>query len=159
LRREKTAKKEKLSMPFDAARCRATAPTAPKSANAISPEYLEFWSDQSESEAEPAAAGASAAVVVLDSFLLGAGALAEDSSALERLSAGSCLELRPKGWNRVEVLAPGGHPIGLLPPEDAQVVVDLMNGGAAPAARVRALVPAFRRLRVQLSIQVDAIAA
>jgi hypothetical protein len=98
-------------------------------------------------------------MIVLDSFLLGAGALAEDSSALERLSAGSRLELRPKGGNRVEVLAPEGHPLGQLPPEDAQVVVDLMNGGAAPTARVRALVPAFRRPRVQLSIQVDAIAA
>jgi hypothetical protein len=96
---------------------------------------------------------------VFDSFLLGAGALAEDSSALKRLSAGSRLGLRPKGPNRVEVLAPEGRPIGLLPAEDAEVVVDLMKGGAAATARVRALVPAFRRPRVQLSIQVNAIAA
>jgi hypothetical protein len=98
-------------------------------------------------------------MIVLDSFLLGAAALADDSGALERLSAGSHLELRPKGWSRVEVLASEGHPIGLLPPEDAEVVVDLMHGGAVPTARVRALVPAFRRPRVQLSIEVNAIAA
>jgi hypothetical protein len=92
---------------------------------------------------------------VIDSFLLGTGTIRKDAVSLEWLHVGARLHLRPKGRSRIEVRAPDGRALGWLPPEDAQAVTELMDEGAVATARVRGLIPAFGRSRVQLAIEVQ----
>jgi hypothetical protein len=91
---------------------------------------------------------------MIDSYLLGAGTLADNPAVLDRLCVGTRLDLRPSGRSRVEVRLPDGHTLGWLPPEDAWTVLDLMRTGASTKAHVRGLVPAFRRPRIQLAIEI-----
>ncbi|SDE49869.1 hypothetical protein SAMN04487779_10448 [Belnapia rosea] len=46
--------------------------------------------------------------------------------------------------------------LGYLPPEDADEVTGLLEAGASAAVFVRGVVPAFRRPRVQLVVEVKA---
>ena len=57
------------------------------------------------------------------------------------------------GRSIVEVQAEDGRALGYLPPGDAEAVADLLGTGASATARVQGLVPAFRRRRVQLLIE------
>lgn len=100
-------------------------------------------------------------------YLLRIGGLGDDAASLAWLSVGARLLLRrrpqtpqtapPAGGqcSRVEVRAPDGRLLGHLPPDDANAVVALLDAGASATARVSALVPAFRRPRVQLAIEVE----
>ncbi|MBR0648311.1 hypothetical protein GXW78_01430 [Roseomonas terrae] len=100
------------------------------------------------------------------SYLLGLGELARDPAALISLQVGARLRLglgmpsargaAAAGWRRlVEVRGPNGRAVGYLPPDDAWAVAGLLEKGACVTARVTALVPAFRRGRVQLAIEVE----
>ncbi len=95
---------------------------------------------------------------MIDTYLLGTGEAA-DPAALAALSAGARLGLRPGRWRRVEAHAPDGRTLGYLPSDDAVAVTPLLEAGAPAVARVTAVVPAFRRPRVQLAIEVGAAAA
>jgi hypothetical protein len=91
---------------------------------------------------------------MIDSFLLGAGSTGRDPMSLDAIHVGAHLDLRAQGRSRVEVRAPDGRPLGWLPSEDAQMITDLIDKGAVTTARVRGLIPAFGRSRVQLAIEV-----
>jgi hypothetical protein len=95
-------------------------------------------------------------------YLLGLGELGDDPGSLAWLRIGARLVLRRRphgapgagGRGRlVEVRAPDGRPLGHLPPDAAQSVAELLDAGVPAMARVSALVPAFRRQRVQLAIE------
>lgn len=102
-------------------------------------------------------------VVRLESFVAGTGECA-DADDLVRLRAGTSLRLRreagPRGAPpRLVVAMPDGRPLGWLPREDAEA---LEAAGADPAearVSVAALVPAYRRSRVQVEIQAPARAS
>ncbi len=96
---------------------------------------------------------------MIDTYLLGIGDAADPAAALAALSAGARLDLRPGRWRRIEACAPDGRTLGHLPPDDALAVASLLEAGAPAVARVKAVVPAFRRPRVQLAIEVGAAAA
>jgi hypothetical protein len=97
---------------------------------------------------------------VIDTFLAGTGELA-DPTALASLRVGARLGLqvgRTPTWKAggrsiVEVRAEDGRALGYLPPGDAEAVADLLDRGATATARVRGLVPAFQRSRVQLVVE------
>jgi hypothetical protein len=97
------------------------------------------------------------------SYLLGLGEWGNDPAPLAWLRVGTRLALRrvphaapgAVGPRRsVEVRAPDGRLLGRLPPDDALAVGELLDSGVPAVARVSALVPAFRRQRVQLAIEV-----
>ncbi|MBP0445196.1 hypothetical protein J8J14_10430 [Roseomonas sp. SSH11] len=96
---------------------------------------------------------------MIESFLLGAGGTGRDPLASEGLRVGALLDLHPNGRSGVEVRAQDGRPLGRLPSEDAQLVAELLGQGAIASARVRGLIPAFGRSRVQIAIEVEAKAA
>jgi hypothetical protein len=100
---------------------------------------------------------------MLDTYLLGINGLgAGDPQAFAWLRAGTHLAIRRgepsntgEGGRRLEVCAPDGRALGYLPPEDARLVAELLEAGAAVKARVKGLVPAFWRPRVQIEIEVE----
>jgi hypothetical protein len=92
---------------------------------------------------------------MIESFLLGTGTTGSDPISLDGLRVGARLDLRPSGRSRVEVRAPDGRPLGWLPSDDAQMITKLIHKGAVTTARVRGLIPAFGRSRVQLAIEVQ----
>lgn len=104
---------------------------------------------------------------MIDTYLLGASGLAaDDAGALGCLHVGARLDVRRGGpgqtprravgpLSALEVRAPDGRALGYLPPDDSRAVAALLDAGARATARVTALVPAFRRLRVQLEIEVE----
>jgi hypothetical protein len=97
-------------------------------------------------------------------YLLGLGELGDDPASLAWLRVGARLPLRRRpraavsgagGQGRfVEVRAPDGRPLGYLPSDDALAIAELLDAGMSAEARVSAVVPAFRRPRVQLAIEV-----
>jgi hypothetical protein len=96
---------------------------------------------------------------VIDTFLAGTGELA-DPAALSTLRVGARVGLRLGRPGRpgtprhlVEVRTEDGRALGYLPPGDAETVAGLLAGGAAATARVRGLVPAFQRPRIQLVVE------
>jgi hypothetical protein len=108
-------------------------------------------------------------VVLADTtYLLGFAKLCDDPgddpASLEWLRVGAHLPLRRRpraaasgagGQGRfVEVRAPDGRPLGYLPPDDALGIAELLDAGVSVTARISAIVPAFRRPRVQLAIEV-----
>ncbi len=97
-------------------------------------------------------------------YLLGVGELGDDPASLAWLHVGARLLLHrrpktgPRAWAKrscVEVRAPDGRLVGQLPPDDAEAVAPLLDAGVFVTARVSALVPAFRRQRVQLTVEVE----
>ncbi|WP_159350286.1 hypothetical protein [Roseomonas harenae] len=92
---------------------------------------------------------------MIESFLLGTGSIGWDPVSLSWLRVGACLDLCPRGRSRVEVRSPDGRPLGWLPSEDAQAITGLIHSGAVRTARVRGVIPAFGRARVQLAIEVQ----
>jgi hypothetical protein len=93
-------------------------------------------------------------VMVLDSFLTGTGECAAPAD-LNRLRAGALLALhRQAGRRRMEVWTSQGRPLGYLPAEDAEAISGLAAPEACLTAEVAAVVPAFRRPRIQLHILV-----
>jgi hypothetical protein len=95
-----------------------------------------------------------------ETFLAGSGELA-DRSVLDALRVGTRLGLRRShnrgragGQYRIEVQAPGGRACGYLPPEDTALVGGMLDAGASVTARVRGVVPAFQRPRVQLTVEI-----
>ena len=109
-------------------------------------------------------AGRGSDVPLLETYLLGIGEMAE-AAALSSLRVGDRLPLRRGragsgrgALRRVEVQGPNGRALGYLPPEDAGSVTAVLEAGAAASARITAVVPAFRRQRVLLEIQVGAAA-
>ena len=97
---------------------------------------------------------------MLHSFLAGTGELG-DLGALAALQVGAPLTLQrgraaPRfgGRSRIEVRTPEGRALGYLPPEDEQLLAGLLDAGTFAMVRVRGLVPAFQRPRVQLEIRV-----
>ncbi|MBI0534133.1 hypothetical protein D9599_00900 [Roseomonas sp. KE2513] len=91
---------------------------------------------------------------MIHSFLLYSGTTVREPMSLDTMRVGARLSLQPDGRNRVEVRTPDGHPLGWLPPEDAQMVSDLLDNGALATARVRGLIPAYGRSRVQIAIEI-----
>jgi hypothetical protein len=96
---------------------------------------------------------------VIDTFLAGTGEMA-DPAALTSLRIGARLGLRlgraaRRGGGRalVEVHAEDGRALGYLPTGDAEAVAGLLDAGASATARVRGMVPAFQRQRVQLVVE------
>jgi hypothetical protein len=96
-------------------------------------------------------------------YLLGASKLNGDPAARAWLRVGARLLLRQRPRSAadtgelprpVEVQAPDGRLLGRLPPGDAQAVEELLDAGVSATARVVAMVPAFRRERVQLTIEI-----
>jgi len=96
-------------------------------------------------------------------YLLGIGELGDDATSLAWLRVGSSLALRCQTHSgcdaratrrHVEVQAPDGRLLGRLPPDDAPSVWELLDAGVPASARVTALVPTFRRQRVQLAIEI-----
>jgi hypothetical protein len=75
--------------------------------------------------------------------------------SLAAIRVGACLNLHPNGRRRVEVRTPDGHPLGWLPSDDAQIITGLIDGGAVTTARVRGLIPAYGRSRVQIAIEIQ----
>lgn len=99
-------------------------------------------------------------------YLLGLGELGDDPASLAWLHVGARLLLRrrlktePRAWAKrscVEVRAPDGRLVGQLPPDDAEAVASLLDAGVLLTARVSALVPAFRRQRVQLTVEAEKV--
>ncbi len=99
-------------------------------------------------------------------YLLGLGEPGDDPASLAWLHVGARLLLRrrpetgPRAWAKrscVEVRAPDGRLVGHLPPDDAEAVAPLLDAGVFVTARVSALVPAFRRQRVQLAVEVEEV--
>ncbi|MCB4824974.1 hypothetical protein [Roseicella aerolata] len=89
--------------------------------------------------------------------------LAGDAGAQAWLHVGARLLLRQRPHSAdgvgklprpIEVQAPDGRRIGQLPPDDAQTVGEFLDAGLSATARVAAVVPAFRRERVQLAIEI-----
>lgn len=96
---------------------------------------------------------------MLHSFLAGTGELA-DLGVLSSLRVGAPLTLQRRraaprfgGRSRLEVHTPDGHALGYLPPEDGDLLARLLEAGGSATVRVRGLVPAFQRPRVQLEIR------
>ncbi len=106
------------------------------------------------------AQGRSGRTLAGTTYLLGAGEPSADPTSAASLHVGARLLLRRGGVvrSRVEVRAPDGRLIGRLPADDADAVAELLDAGVLATARVAALVPAFRRQRVQLAIEVEGIA-
>ena len=92
---------------------------------------------------------------MIESFLLYSGTTVRDPMFLASMRVGARLNLQPDGRSRVEVRTPDGHPLGWLPPDDAQMVADLIDQGALTRARVRGLIPAYGRSRVQIAIEIQ----
>ncbi|MCI0755613.1 hypothetical protein [Teichococcus vastitatis] len=92
---------------------------------------------------------------MIQSFLLHSSTTALDPMALDAIRVGACLNLQPNGRSRVEVRTPDGSPLGWLPSDDAQMVIGLIDSGALTTARVRGLIPAYGRPRVQIAIQIQ----
>jgi hypothetical protein len=92
---------------------------------------------------------------MIQSFLLHSGTAVREPMSLAAIRVGACLNLQPTGRSRVEVRTPDGHPLGWLPSEDAQMVTHLINNGAVATARVRGLIPAYGRSRVQIAIKIQ----
>jgi hypothetical protein len=93
-------------------------------------------------------------IMVLDSFITGTGECAAPAD-LERLRAGAPLALRrAAGRRRMEVWTTQGRPLGYLPAEDAETISEAAMPDAPLTARVAAVVPAFRRPRIQLRVTV-----
>jgi hypothetical protein len=92
---------------------------------------------------------------VIQSFLLHSGTTIREPMSLAAIRVGARLNLQPNSHSRVEVRTSDGHPLGWLPSDDAQMVTDLINNGAVTTARVRALIPAYGRSRVQVSIEIQ----
>jgi hypothetical protein len=97
---------------------------------------------------------------MLHSFLAGTGELG-DPDLLSSLRIGTPLALqrgraaaRLGGRSRIEVRTQEGRALGYLPPEDDQLLAGLLEAGASCMVRVRGLVPAFQRSRVQLEIEI-----
>jgi hypothetical protein len=97
---------------------------------------------------------------MLHSFLAGTGELG-DPGVLSSLRIGAPLALqrgraaaRFGGRSRIEVRTPEGRALGYLPPDDEQLLASLLDAGASCMVRVRGLVPAFQRPRVQLEIRI-----
>ncbi len=97
-------------------------------------------------------------------YLLGFGEPGNDAASLAWLHVGARLLLRRRPQpargacgqrSGVEVRAPDGRLLGHLPPDDADAVAAFLDAGVPATARVSALVPAFRRQRVQLAIEVE----
>lgn len=95
----------------------------------------------------------------MDTFLAGTGELA-DPKALTSLRIGARLGLRlgratrmGGGRSIVEVHAEDGRALGYLPTGDAEAVAGLLDAGVSATARVRGMVPAFQRSRVQLVVE------
>jgi hypothetical protein len=106
---------------------------------------------------------------MIDTYLLGAAGLDQDPASTPWLRAGTCLELRrngpqaafsassrTQGPSRLEVRTRDGRMLGHLPPDEAQEVAELLKAGGSARVHVRGVVPAFRRPRVQLVIEVEA---
>lgn len=100
-------------------------------------------------------------------YLLGLGEQGDEPASPGWLHVGARLLLRRRprtgpraGAKRgcVEVRAPDGRLVGQLPPDDAEAVAPLLDAGVFVTARVSALVPAFRRQRVQLTVEVEEMA-
>ena len=100
-------------------------------------------------------------------YLLGVAEGGGDPASIVSLRVGGRLLLRnrsqaarPEGAtrSRVEVRTRDGRLVGQLPPDDADAVAELLDAGVLATARVSALVPAFRRQRVQLAIEVERMA-
>ncbi|MFC7739208.1 hypothetical protein ACFQX4_26360 [Roseomonas sp. GCM10028921] len=91
---------------------------------------------------------------MIQSFLLHSGTTITEPFPLDAVRVGARLNLQPAGRRRVEVRTPDGHPLGSLPSEDAQMVADLLDKGAVTTARVRGLIPAYGRSRVQIVIEI-----
>jgi hypothetical protein len=126
----------------------------PADAGEVWSELRDLWTGSPGPAAVTAARAPALRRPVLDSFLFGTAA--KGTEVPESLGAGTRLDLRREAWNRVEVRSPDGVAIGWLPAEDAQVVAELLGTGALVTARVRAVVPAFRRSRVHLAVEVEA---
>lgn len=92
---------------------------------------------------------------MIQSFLLYSGTTVSEPMSPDAMRVGARLNLQPSGRNRVQVRTPDGQPLGWLPSEDAQMVSDLMNNGALTTARVRGLIPAYGRSRVQIAIEIQ----
>jgi hypothetical protein len=95
---------------------------------------------------------------MIHTFLAGSGEMA-DAAALASLHVGARLGLRlgrtpTRTGSRsiVEVRALDGRTLGYLPPGDAEAVAGVLASGSTVSARVRGLVPAFQRPRVQLVV-------
>ncbi|MCB4825403.1 hypothetical protein [Roseicella aerolata] len=108
---------------------------------------------------------------MIDTYLLGAGGLERDPSLAPWLRAGTRLDLWRDGQSltsgtvsrsprpsRLEIRTRDGQLLGRLPPDEAQEVSDFMDAGASATVWVRGVVPAFRRPRVQLVIELGAAA-
>jgi hypothetical protein len=111
----------------------------------------------------PSQSGGDMMVMAGTTYLLGLGELANDPGSLAWLRVGSRLVLQrrphtaPGAGGRcqqVRVQAPDGRPLGYLPLDDARSVAEFLDAGMSVTARISALVPAFRRQRVQLAIEV-----
>jgi hypothetical protein len=92
---------------------------------------------------------------MIHSFLLHSGTAVREPMSLVAIRVGACLNLHPNGRSRVEVRTPDGHPLGWLPSEDARMVTGLIDDGAVATARVRGLIPAYGRSRVQIAIKIQ----
>jgi hypothetical protein len=92
---------------------------------------------------------------MIQSFLLHSGTAVREPMSLAAIRVGACLNLQPTGRSRVEVCTPDGHPLGWLPSEDARMVTGLINSGAVTTVRVRGLIPAYGRSRVQIAIEIQ----
>ena len=114
----------------------------------------------------PGAAQESGTAAAGTTYLLGLGEPGDDPASLAWLHVGARLLLcrrtktEPRAWAKrscVEVLAPDGRLVGQLPPDDAEAVASLLDAGVFVTARVSALVPAFRRQRVQLTVEAEKV--
>lgn len=90
---------------------------------------------------------------MITTYLLGG--LGDDPAALAQLRIGACLNLRHER-RQVEVCTQeDGRPLGHLPFDDARAIAELIRSGTVVRARVTGVVPAFRRPRVQLRVEVE----
>ena len=99
-------------------------------------------------------------------YLLGLGEPGDDPASPARLRVGARLLLcrrsrtGPRAGakrNCVQVRTLAGHLVGQLPPDDAEAVAPLLDAGVSVTARVSALVPAFLRQRVQLTVEFEEV--
>jgi hypothetical protein len=105
---------------------------------------------------------------MIDTYLLGAASWDQTASSTPWLQAGVRLELqrsgnptvsssaRSRAPSRLEVRTQDGSMLGYLPPEDADEITEYMEAGASAMVFVRGVVPAFRRPRVQLVVELVA---
>ena len=117
--------------------------------------------------AGPSAAQGSGWALAGTTYLLGVAEPGGDPAPIASLHVGARLLLRRgsqtarhggTGRDRVEVRALDGRLVGHLPPDDADAIAELLDAGVFATARVSALVPAFRRQRVQLAVEVERMA-